>query len=160
MDTYQAVVITVSDRLSRGVGEDRSGPAAVKALNDIGFACTSALTSDGIVEVETAIRAALSSDPALIVTAGGTGMSPRDLSPEGTSLVIERPVPGLAEAMRSATFGINPHGMLSRGVCGIVGRTLIMNLPGSVSGVEESIRVVAAALPHAVELLRSGESKH
>ena len=160
MDAYQAVVITVSDRLSRGVGEDRSGPAAIKALNDIGFACTSALTSDGIIEVETAIRVALSGDPALIVTTGGTGMSPRDLSPEGTSQVIERPVPGLSEAMRSATFGRNPHGMLSRGVSGVAGRTLIINLPGSVRGVEESIEVVAEALPHAVELLRSGESKH
>lgn len=160
MDTYQAVVITVSDRISRGVGEDRSGPAAVKKLTDIGFVCTLALTSDGVVEVETAIRRALESDPALIVTTGGTGMSPRDLTPEGTSRVIERAVPGLSEAMRSATFGTNPHGMLSRGVCGIAGRTLIVNLPGSVSGVEESITVVAAALPHAVELVRSGESKH
>lgn len=160
MDAYQAVVITVSDRISRGVGEDRSGPAAIKALNDIGFACTPALTSDGVVEVESAIRAALASDPALIVTTGGTGMSPRDLSPEGTSRVIERPVPGLAEAMRAATFGSNPHGMLSRGVCGVAGRTLILNLPGSVSGVEESLKVVAPALPHAVELLRSGGSKH
>ena len=160
MDTYQAVVITVSDRISRGVGEDRSGPAAVKQLSDLGFVCTSALTADGTDEVEAAIRRALESDPALIVTTGGTGMSPRDLSPEGTSRVIERLVPGLSEAMRSATFGTNPHGMLSRGVCGIAGRTLIINLPGSVSGVEESIKVVAAALPHAVELLRSGESEH
>ncbi|MDH5421977.1 MAG: MogA/MoaB family molybdenum cofactor biosynthesis protein [Acidimicrobiia bacterium] len=160
MDTYRAVVITVSDRISRGVGEDRSGPAAVKQLNELGFVCTSALIADGIVEVETAIRQALASDPALIVTTGGTGMSPRDLTPEGTSRVIERPVPGFSEAMRSATFGTNPHGMLSRGVCGIAGRTLIVNLPGSVSGVEESMQVVAPALPHAVELLRSGESKH
>jgi molybdenum cofactor synthesis domain-containing protein len=118
------------------------------------------VTPDGVAEVEGAIRVALESDPAIVVTTGGTGMSPRDLTPEGTLRVVERLAPGLAEAMRSATFGNNPHGMLSRGVCGIAGRTLILNLPGSVPGVKESVNVVRLALRHAVELLRSAETEH
>ena len=94
-----------------------------------------------------------------MVTTGGTGFGPRDLTPEATRRVIERPAPGLAEAMRAATFGVNPHGMLSRGVTGIAGRVLIVNLPGSVKGVEESLEVIAAALPHAVGLL-ADETEH
>ncbi|MBU1865563.1 MAG: molybdenum cofactor biosynthesis protein, partial [Actinobacteria bacterium] len=83
-----------------------------------------------------------------------------DLTPEGTSAVIDRPAPGLAEAMRAATFGVNPHGMLSRGTAGIAGRTLIVNLPGSVRGVEESLEVIAPALRHAIELLQGAEGSH
>lgn len=160
MDAFRAVVITVSDRTSRGETADRSGPAAEKILTGLGFVCASALTPDGVAQVELAIRNAMADDPALIVTTGGTGMSPRDLTPEGTSRVIDRYAPGLSEAMRSATFGSNPYGMLSRGVCGISGQTLIVNLPGSVSGVEESLTIIAPALGHAVELLRSGGSEH
>ena len=96
----------------------------------------------------------------LVVTTGGTGMAPRDLTPEATRTVIEREAPGLAEAMRAATFGVTPHGMLSRGVCGIAGTTLIVNLPGSVTGVVESLAVVLPALPHALELLRGDPTEH
>lgn len=160
MESFRAVVITVSDRVSRGEAEDRSGPAAVDVLVGIGFECDTALTSDGVDEVESAIRAALVRNPALIVTTGGTGMSPRDLTPEGTGRVLERIAPGLSEAMRAVTFGSNPHGMLSRGVSGIAGRTLIVNLPGSVSGVVESLEVVGSGLLHAVSLLRSVDTEH
>ncbi len=96
----------------------------------------------------------------LIVTTGGTGFAARDLTPEATAAVVERPAPGLAEAMRAATFGVNPHGMLSRGIAGISGRTLIVNLPGSVRGVEESLEVIGPALRHGVELLSNAESDH
>ena len=160
MGSLDAVVVTVSDRVSRGEAEDRSGPAAAAALTAIGFNCTTAITSDGVSEVEDALHAALLNDPGLIVTTGGTGMAPRDLTPEATDRVIERPAPGLAEAMRADTFGKNPHGMLSRGVCGIRAQTLIVNLPGSVAGVTESLAVLAGALPHAVRLLRSDPTEH
>ncbi len=159
--THRAVVITVSDRVSRGEADDRSGPAAVAALDELGFTVDDVMVvADGVDTVAAALRAAVANDVALVVTTGGTGMAPRDLTPEATSQVIERPAPGLAEAMRAATFGVRPHGMLSRGVAGIAGRTLIVNLPGSVSGVVESLDVVAAALPHAVDLVRSEPTEH
>jgi molybdenum cofactor synthesis domain-containing protein len=156
----KAVVITISDRVSRGEAEDRSGPAAVAALEAIGFSSDLFVVSDGVAEVEAGLRRALATDPDLVVTTGGTGMAPRDTTPEATRNIIEREAPGLSEAMRSATFGARPHGMLSRGVSGIVGATLIINLPGSVSGVTESLEVVAGALPHAVAVLRDRPSDH
>lgn len=157
---WPARVITVSDRVSRGKTEDRSGPAAVARLAALGFDATIDVTPDGAEAVEATLRAALKDDPAVIVTTGGTGFAPRDLTPEGTLPVVDRPAPGLAEAMRAATFGVRPHGMLSRGVTGIAGRTLIVNLPGSVSGVEESLDVIGPALAHGVALLRSEDTAH
>lgn len=156
----RAVVITVSDRVAAGEAEDRSGPAAAAVLEGLGFEVASVVVPDGIESVSGALHAAVSSDAQLVVTTGGTGFGPRDLTPEATTPVIERPAPGLAEAMRAATLGANPHGMLSRGVAGIVGSTLIVNLPGSVSGVTESLSVIAPALPHAVELLAGGGEDH
>jgi molybdenum cofactor biosynthesis protein B len=156
----KAVVITVSDRVSAGEADDRSGPAAAEALERLGFETEVRVAADGVESVETALRSALDGTVALIVTTGGTGMSPRDLTPEATRRVIEREAPGLAEAMRSATFGVNPHGMLSRGVSGISGPTLIVNLPGSVAGVEESLAVIGPGLRHAVALLRGETTQH
>lgn len=156
----KAVVITVSDRVSRGEAEDRSGPAAVQILEALGFETGLDLVPDGVEPVSAALRQWTGSGVDLVVTTGGTGFGERDVTPEATRSVIERPAPGLAEAMRAATFGVNPHGMLSRGVAGIVGSTLVMNLPGSVSGVEESLEVVGPALTHAVELLSARPSDH
>jgi len=102
----------------------------------------------------------LAASVSLVVTTGGTGFSPRDLTPEATRSVIEREAPGLAEAMRAETYGKNPHGMLSRGCAGIVGSTLIVNLPGSVRGATESLETVAPALMHGVELLNATASDH
>lgn len=158
--TRQARVITVSDRVSRGEAEDRSGPAAVAKLEALGFSVDLVVVPDGVESVEQALRSAVLHDRFLIVTTGGTGFTARDLTPEATSRVVERPAPGLVEAMRSATFGVNPHGMLSRGVAGIFGRSLIVNLPGSVAGVEESLDVIGAALPHAIDLLTTGPTEH
>ena len=149
----RAGVLTVSDRVSRGEAEDRSGPRAAELLAVLGFTTEVRVVPDGIESVESALRVLMKEGMALIVTTGGTGFGPRDLTPEATRRVIERPAPGLAEAMRATTFGVNPHGMLSRGMAGIAGRSLIVNLPGSVKGVEESLEVIAAALPHAVGLL-------
>ena len=155
-----ATVITVSDRVSRGEAEDRSGPAAVRILESLGFATELDLVSDGVEPVEAVLRRWIGRGVDLLVTTGGTGFGPRDLTPEATGLVIDRAASGLAEAMRSATFGVNPHGMLSRAVTGIADKTLVINLPGSVAGVEESLEVIAPALIHAVELLSARPSDH
>jgi molybdenum cofactor synthesis domain-containing protein len=156
----RAVVLTVSDRVSRGEAEDRSGPAAVAKLADYGIEDVPIeVVEDGIASVQE-VLAALAASNDLIVTTGGTGFSPRDLTPEATRLVIDREAPGLAEAMRAVTFGKMPHGMLSRGVAGIAGSTLIINLPGSVKGVEESLDVVGPALQHAIELLIGDQTDH
>ena len=156
----KAIVITVSDRVSRGEAEDRSGPAAAAVLGSAGFDVDVTVVPDGVATVESALRGAVASDVVLVVTTGGTGFGPRDLTPEATRRVIDREAPGLAEAMRAVTFGVNPHGMLSRGVAGIAGSTLIINLPGSVTGVEESLEVVVPSLRHAVDLLQGGGSEH
>jgi molybdenum cofactor synthesis domain-containing protein len=160
MAAMRAIVVTVSDRVSAGTAEDTSGPAAREILTELGFEVGDVrVVPDGVDSVSQALDEAIG-NAALVVTTGGTGFGPRDLTPEATSAVIERPAPGLAEAMRAATFGVNPHGMLSRAVAGIAGGTLILNLPGSERGVRESLSVVAPALKHAADLLLSLETDH
>ncbi len=156
----KAGVVTVSDRVSRGEAEDRSGPAAAAALLALGFDVIGRVVPDGIESVQGALRDLVADGADLVVTTGGTGMGPRDLTPEATSPLLDRPAPGLAEAMRAVTFGVNPHGMLSRGVAGVIGSTLVVNLPGSVRGVEESLGVIGPALGHAVGLLRGEPTEH
>ncbi len=152
-------VVTVSDRVSAGEAEDRSGPAIVRLLAELGYEPETSVVPDGVESVAAELRR-LAGTVNLIVTTGGTGFTPRDLTPEATKQVIEREVPGMAEAMRAVTFGVRPHGMLSRGVCGIVGSTLIINLPGSPRGATESLEVVAPALRHGLELLSAADSDH
>lgn len=153
-------MVTVSDRVSRGEAQDGSGPAAAARLSESGFDVTTTVVPDGVESVRGVLERGVREGFDLIVTTGGTGMAPRDLTPEATREVIERDAPGLAEAMRAATFGVNPHGMLSRAVSGISGSTLILNLPGSVNGVRESLEVVLPALPHAVSLIADEPSDH
>lgn len=156
----RAAVVTVSDRASRGETEDRSGPAVAAALEDLGFEDVQVhVISDGVESVAQILRS-LVGTVELVATIGGTGFTRRDLTPEATRQVIEREAPGLAEAMRAVTFGVNPHGMLSRGVSGIAGSTLIINLPGSVRGATESLEAVGAALRHGVELLIAPDADH
>lgn len=156
----RAGVLTASDRVSLGRAEDRSGPRAAELLGDLGFDVEVRVVPDGIEPVEQGIRGFLEEGVALVVTTGGTGFGPRDLTPEATGRVIERAAPGLAEAMRAVTFGKNPHGMLSRGIAGIVGDALVVNLPGSVRGVEESLAVIGPALAHALGLLSGRDDDH
>ncbi len=156
----KAAIITVSDRVSRGEADDRSGPVAARLVESYGFeVVATAVVPDGVDSVADALLAHAGRAD-LVLTTGGTGFAPRDLTPEATRSVIDRPAPGLAEAMRAATFGVNPHGMLSRGVAGIRGTTLIVNLPGSVKGVEESLGVIGPALAHGVGLLLSADTDH
>lgn len=159
MGAVNALVLTVSDRVSRGEATDTSGPAAVAVLAGLGITADLAVVEDGIESVGGVLRAAVEVGRPLVVTTGGTGLAARDLTPEATKAVIEREAPGIAEAMRAATFGKLPMGMLSRGVAGVAGSTLIVNLPGSEKAVREGLEVVGPVLGHALALL-AGDTRH
>jgi molybdenum cofactor synthesis domain-containing protein len=156
--SLQAKVLVVSDGVVAGTRVDNAGPKVVARLTEAGFEVLEhAVTSDGIDEVATALRGLAAGFAGLVVTTGGTGFGPRDLTPEGTRIVIDREAPGLAEAMRRASDRPGePFGMLSRGLCGTVGQAIVCNLPGSSNGAVECIDVVLPALPHALDLLRGG----
>ncbi len=160
MAEWRAAVLTVSDGVSQGTREDTSGEVAASMLEEHGFRVVERrVIPDGADPVAEAI-ADLAAGTDLVVTTGGTGLGPRDLTPEGTAMVIEREAPGLAEAMRAVTFGKNPHGMLSRGLAGTVGNTLVINLPGSPRGVEESLDVILPGLDHGIALLVNEPTDH
>jgi molybdenum cofactor synthesis domain-containing protein len=157
----RAKVLTVSDGVAAGSRDDKSGSALVARLRDAGYKVADhRVSSDGSDAVAEALREMTAGFSGLVLTTGGTGFGPRDLTPEGTSAVIERDAPGLAEAMRRVSDrGDRAFGMLSRGVCGAVGEALVCNLPGSSSGAVECLEAVLPALPHALELL-AGERPH
>lgn len=155
-----AAVVTVSDSTAAGDSEDVSGPVAVGALESLGFNVESAsVIPDGVDSVSTELTR-LAESVSLIVTTGGTGLSPRDLTPEGTREVLDREIPGLSEAMRADTFGKVPFGMLSRGVSGVRGRCVIVNLPGSPKAVAEGLSVIGPVLTHAVEVASGEFGRH
>jgi molybdopterin adenylyltransferase len=149
-------IITVSDRASSGERPDESGPALVTALSQHGWQTvrTVILPDEFDQLVNVLIEWADRGDLDVIFTTGGTGFSLRDITPDATQAVIQRPTPGLAEAMRSASLLITPHAMLSRATSGIRAQTLIVNLPGSPKGAIENLAVLVPILPHAIELLR------
>ncbi len=152
----RAGIITVSDRSYRGEREDTSGPIIVEMLETIGTEIIDLKIvpdeKDMIIDAMKKFSDELKVD--LIVSTGGTGLSPRDVTPEATLEIIDRRTPGIEEAMRAESMRITPYGMLSRAVAGIRGKTLIINLPGSPKAVKETFSVVLPALPHAIEILR------
>ncbi|MBO0721989.1 MAG: MogA/MoaB family molybdenum cofactor biosynthesis protein [Blastocatellia bacterium] len=155
----KAVVITVSDSASRGEREDLSGPAVVAELQTLKAEVVAVeIVADDRAEIAARLRYYADSGIAdLVVTTGGTGLSPRDMTPEATRDVIEREAPGLAELMRAESLKITPLAALSRSVCGARGRTLIINLPGSIRGARENLAAIKRTLPHAVALLSEKE---
>jgi molybdenum cofactor synthesis domain-containing protein len=153
-----AAVVTVSDSVSVGTRIDESGPAVVDVLIGQGFEVTLVVIPDERERLsELILDLARTSD--LVVTTGGTGFSPRDVTPEATKAVLEREAPGLAEAMRAAGRASTPFADLSRGVTGIIGSSIVINLPGSPKGAVESLNAVLPLLPHAMEHL-AGRTEH
>jgi molybdenum cofactor synthesis domain-containing protein len=150
----EAKVLTVSDSVHAGRVEDGSGTALVQRLEESGYAVVERrVIPDGIDTVSEALRDMASGFAGVIVTTGGTGFGPRDLTPEGTLAMLERHAPGLSEAMRA----VSPLGRLSRGAAGTVDRCLVLNTPGSRSGALESLTAVLDVLPHALDLLSGGQ---
>ena len=163
--TIRVGILTLSDRSSRGERLDASGPALANFIQGEGW---SVVKQSLLPDDEPAIRRILtdwsdSGELDVILTTGGTGFAPRDVTPEATRAVLQREAPGLAEAMRLASLKITPHAMLSRIVTGIRGKTLIINLPGSPKGAVENLQVILPVLPHAVQLLHedpASETSH
>ena len=154
---HTAAVITVSDKGSRGEHRDTSGPALCAVLAEYGLETVyTALVPDESADIQRELlKCADELGVSLVLTTGGTGFSPRDITPEATKAVIERETPGIPEAMRAESMKITPRGCLSRSVAGIRGRTLIVNLPGSEKAARENILAVMEALLHGLDMLRS-----
>lgn len=162
---FQVGLLTISDRGASGEYEDRSGPlmAQIIGANTPWQVVKQAIVADDIDAIAAELRAWAEQDVHLILTSGGTGFAPRDVTPEATQLVIEREAPGIAETLRLESLKVTRHAMLSRGIAGMLGHTLIVNLPGNPKAVRENLDVLLPVLPHALELLtgRSGsESGH
>jgi len=155
-------VLTISDRGAAGVYEDKSGPLAAELLSSAaGWAVErTAIIPDDFDTIVRTLRDWCDAGLELILTSGGTGFAPRDVTPEATRSVIDRDAPGIAEALRAASLKMTPHAMLSRAVAGLRGNTLIVNLPGNPKAVRENMAVLLPILPHALDLLAGRPTEH
>jgi len=156
-DARRALVVTVSNRAAAGVYEDRGGPLIVGAIGDLGFTVDGPVVVQDGDPVEDALREGLRAGYDVIVTTGGTGLTPLDLTPEMTRRVLDREVPGIAEAIRAAGGPAVPAAALSRAVAGVAGQTLVVNLPGSTGGVRDGLAVLRPILVHAVDQIHGGD---
>ena len=152
-------MLTVSDGVAAGTREDRSGDLLTDLLADEGYEVERRIVPDERDAIAEAIEE-LASDAQLVLTTGGTGVGPRDVTPEATASVLERIAPGIAEAIRADSIAKTPHALLSRGMAGVRGRTLVVNLPGSTGGCRDGFRILQPALRHALELLAGEETAH
>jgi molybdopterin adenylyltransferase len=155
----KTAVLTVSDGVSAGEREDRSGDLLAELLAAEGYEVERRVVPDDREAIADAI-VELAEEASLVLTTGGTGLGPRDVTPEASAEVIDRPAPGIAEAIRADSIAKTPHGLLSRGIAGVRDRTLVVNLPGSPGGCRDGFAVLQPALRHALELLAGEQTAH
>lgn len=154
-----AAVLTISDRVSRGSVPDTSGDLLAELLAADGYSVERRVVPDEAAQIATAIEE-LAAAAAIVLTTGGTGLAPRDVTPEATRAVLQREAPGIAEALRADSIAKTPHGLLSRGVAGVVSGALVVNLPGSPGGCRDGYAILQPALGHAVSLLADTPTRH
>jgi molybdenum cofactor synthesis domain-containing protein len=154
-----AAVLTVSDRVSRGEAEDTSGDLLARLLEADGYAVGRRVVPDEAAQIAAAIED-LAATAVIVLTTGGTGLGPRDVTPEATRTVLQREAPGIAEALRADSIAKTPHGLLSRGTAGVVSGALVVNLPGSPGGCRDGYAILRPALGHAVALLAGEPTRH
>lgn len=155
----KAAVLTVSDGVAHGVREDRSGDLLAELLAEDGYEVVRRVVPDERPQIAAAIRE-LADEAVVVLTTGGTGVAPRDVTPEATLEVVDRLVPGIPEALRADSIAKTPHGLLSRGVAGTLGRALVVNLPGSPGGCRDGFAILQPALRHAAGLLADAPTEH